>query len=371
MKKIAIVVGTRPEGIKLAPIVTTMRRHFSDQLAPLVIVTGQHEAILHDVLSFFDIHPQVVLTVNRTNPTLSALQSQLMQSLESALIAASPDVVIVQGDTISALAGAIAGYYQRIPVAHVEAGLRSGNIYEPFPEEANRRIITPLAHWHFTPTPKATAALHSEGVYRNVHEVGNTVIDALMHAQHVGWDRPAHQHPWANHHDVGRPMILVTVHRRENWGGGLQRIMAAIQQLVALRDDLDIVWLVHPNPDIREQVTSTLGQTNHVWIYPPASYSELVQLMQLSTIIVTDSGGIQEEAPSLNKPVLVAREVTERMEGVEAGCAILVGTNTSTIVDTVIDLLQSTDRYARMIHQKNPYGDGTASQKILSIIAQS
>ena len=369
MKKIAIVIGTRPEGIKLAPIINAILHDYSDQFVPFVIATGQHEAVLDDVFSFFNIQPDIVLTIDRGNQALSALQAQLIQSLEQVFIAESPDIVMVQGDTISTLAGAIAAYYQKIPIAHVEAGLRSGDIYEPFPEEANRRMVTQLSQWHFTPTPIATAALKSEGIESNVHEVGNTVIDALMHVKNIGFNHPDHQHSWAAQFETGRRMMLVTLHRRENWGAGLDQVMAAAKQLVSTHNDLDIVWLTHPNPDIKQQVNKTLGQTKNIYIYPPANYIELVQLMSLSTMILTDSGGIQEEAPSLNKPVLVARDITERMEGVTAGCATLVGTDSTKIVTEVTKLLNSDEAYRQMVNIVNPYGDGTTSNQILNILA--
>ena len=369
MKKIAIVIGTRPEGIKLAPIIRAIQDHFSNQFTPLVIATGQHDAILNDVFLFFNIHPAIVLKVDRSNQTLSALQSQLVQSLEHVFIAESPDIVMVQGDTSSAYAGAIAAYYQKIPIAHVESGLRSGNIYEPFPEEANRRMITQLSTWHFTPTSIAKDALNSEGIMTNVHNVGNTVIDALKHVKNIGFNHPDHQHSWAKQFDTARRMMLVTLHRRENWGAGLDQVMAAAKQLVSTHNDLDIVWLTHPNPEIKDPVAKTLGQTKNVYIYPSASYIELVHLMSLSCIILTDSGGIQEEAPSLNKPVLVAREVTERMEGVNAGCATLVGTDSTNIVTEVTKLLNSDDAYLQMVNIVNPYGDGTSSKQILNILA--
>ena len=369
MKKIAIVIGTRPEGIKLAPLINCIKNEFNYVFTPLVISTGQHKEILDDVFNFFNITPDITLTIDRSNPTLSSLQSQLVQSLESIFIKESPDIAVVQGDTHSTLSGAMAAFYQKIPVAYVESGLRSGNLYEPFPEEANRKMITQLTKWHFTPTKKAADALKIEGIQDDVYEVGNTVIDALMQAKSSLVKSNNEKHAYIHQHQQNRKMILITVHRRENWGNGLQNIMKAVNQLLSRYEDLDIVWLTHPNPTIKQQVQDALGSTANIYIYPPANYVELVQLMNLSTIILTDSGGIQEEAPSLNKPVLVAREVTERMEGVDAGCAKLVGVDTNTIIQNVSELLESEERYTKMTDVKNPYGDGTTSQQILSILA--
>ena len=369
MKKIAIVIGTRPEGIKLAPLINCIKNEFSHIFTPLVISTGQHKEILDDVFDFFNISPNVTLTIDRKSPSLSSLQSQLVQSLEAIFIKESPDIVVVQGDTHSTLSGAMAAFYQKIPVAYVESGLRSGNLYEPFPEEANRKMITQLTTWHFTPTKKATNALNQEGVKANVFEVGNTVIDAVMQAKNGLIKSSNDDHAYVQQHQQNRRMVLITVHRRENWGNGLQNIMVAVKQLVSRYEDLDIVWLTHPNPTIKQQVEDTLSSTPNIYIYPPANYVELVQLMNVSTIILTDSGGIQEEAPSLNKPVLVAREVTERMEGVDAGCAKLVGVDTNTIIKNMSELLDSEECYSKMTKVKNPYGDGSSSQQILNILA--
>ena len=334
-EKIAIVIGTRPEGIKLAPLINCMKNEFSHAFMPFVISTGQHKEILDDVFEFFNISPDVTLSIDRSHSTLSSLQSQLVQSLESIFIKESPDIIVVQGDTHSTLSGAMAAFYQKIPIAYIESGLRSGNLYEPFPEEANRKMITQLTTWHFTPTEKATRALKAEGIVQHVYDVGNTVIDALMQAKNGLIKSSNNDHAYFQQHQQNRRMILITVHRRENWGKGLQNIIAAVKQLLNCYEDLDIVWLTHPNPAIKQQVEDTLSSTANIYIYPPANYAELVQLMNVSTIILTDSGGIQEEAPSLNKPVLVAREVTERMEGIDAGCAKLVGVDTNTIVKNV------------------------------------
>jgi UDP-N-acetylglucosamine 2-epimerase (non-hydrolysing) len=369
MKKIAIVIGTRPEAIKLCPFINCIKNEFSEIFSPLVISTGQHKEILDDVFNLFNVIPDFRLDIDRTNSTLSSLQSQLVQSLESIFIQETPDIVAVQGDTHSTLSGAMAAFYQKIPIAYIESGLRSGNLYEPFPEEANRKMVTQLTTWHFTPTIKASEALKSEGIVEQVYEVGNTVIDALMMVKKVDDSSSEDGHGYLKRKREGRNMVLITVHRRENWGEGINNVMLAVKKLLGMYDNLDIVWLTHPNPTIKQQVQDMLGTTDHVYIYPPANYKELVQLMGESSIILTDSGGIQEEAPSLNKPVLVAREVTERMEGVDAGCAKLVGVNTDVIVKSIRDLLDSTENYNEMIHVKNPYGDGTTSQQILTILA--
>ena len=370
MKKIAFVIGTRPEGIKLAPLINCMKNEFSDVFTPFVISTGQHTQILDDVFNLFNITPDITLIIDRSNSSLSSLQAQLVQSLEETFIKESPDIVVVQGDTHSTLSGAMAAFYQKIPIAYVESGLRSANLYEPFPEEANRKMITQLTKWHFTPTAKATNVLKAEGVQENVFEVGNTVIDALMYVKSNFIKNNDIAHPYISLRNNNRKMMLITVHRRENWGSGLRHIISAVKQLLVTYKDLDIVWLTHPNPDIVKLVDESLGSTKNVFIYPPVNYVELVQLMNLSTIILTDSGGIQEEAPSLNKPVLVARDVTERMEGVDAGCARLVGTNVDSIVKNVSDLLDSEDCYNEMMGVKNPYGDGTSSSQILNVLSR-
>ena len=369
LKKIAIIIGTRPEGIKLAPIINYAKEYFSDDIEPLVIATGQHNELLTEVFSYFKVSPDYSLKIERKNNLLSELQSSLTQSLEQLFIKEKPDIVMVQGDTISTLAGAMAAYYQKIPIAYVESGLRSGQLYAPFPEEANRLMVTKLSQWHFTPTSTATLALKSEGITKDVYEVGNTVVDAIHFAQKVGFSNDYSFHQWIDKRNKDRKMILITIHRRENWDTEVDNIIAAVKQLAtSYNDHVDFVWISHVNPALADKIKSNLNDVNNIFIYPPANYPQLLNLMMNSDIILTDSGGIQEEAPSMNKPVLVARDVSERMEGVDSGCAKLVGTKKESIISAVTDLLENSDSYNAMIGVNNPYGDGESSRRILEVL---
>ena len=368
-KKIAFVIGTRPEGIKLAPIIHCLKHDYADDLKSLVIATGQHDDLLADVFSFFNIVPDYSLTIVRKNNLLSELLAELIQPLELLFQKEKPDCVIVQGDTLSTLAGAMASFYQQIPIGYVESGLRSEDLYAPFPEEANRLMVTKLARWHFTPTDKASVALKKEGIMDYVYQVGNTVVDAIDYAKAVGFSNDYSQHEWINHRNNNRKMILVTIHRRENWDININNIIKAIHILSEkYYDDLDIVWIAHANPSLSKHIKDKLDSLSNVYIYPPVNYSQLLHLMTYSYFIITDSGGIQEEAPSMDIPVLVARDVSERMEGVELGCSQLVGTNTDTIVDSAITLLTDSLVYNKMRGVPNPYGDGKSSKRILDVL---
>tara|TARA_A100001015_G_scaffold314403_1_gene423767 strand:- start:183 stop:1301 length:1119 start_codon:yes stop_codon:yes gene_type:complete len=369
VKKIAIIVGTRPEGIKLAPIIKRAQTQFKNEIEINVIASGQHEDILNDVFQLFEIKPDIILKIDRKSTLLSEIQSEMIYKLERHFENQKPDIVIVQGDTTTTLSGALAAFYQKIPIAYIESGLRSGDLYAPFPEEAHRRLVTQISTWQFTPTKKATQTLLSEGINKNVYEVGNTIIDALIHIQKNAFKKD--HHDWSKHKINGRKTMMVTIHRRENWGQNLDNILNALKEIAnKFNDTLDIVWVAHPNPMLHQDIKSNTEAIENIHVYPPTNYVKLLHLMSMSYLILTDSGGIQEEAPSFNVPVLVARDVTERIEGIELGCAKLVGTQTETIVKEVCVLIENSDQYKKMTGFRNPYGDGTASQKILNILNQ-
>tara|TARA_A100001015_G_scaffold290469_1_gene363508 strand:- start:1758 stop:2879 length:1122 start_codon:yes stop_codon:yes gene_type:complete len=368
-KKIAFIIGTRPEGIKLAPVINYAKKYFSDDIESIVIATGQHQELLTEVFSFFDIKPDFFFSIERKTNMLSELQASLTQSLENLFVTHKPDIVMVQGDTLSTLAGAMAAYYQQIPIAYIESGLRSGQLYAPFPEEANRLMVTKLAKWQFTPTQKATYALKQEGITEHVYEVGNTVVDAIQFAQAIGFSNDYSYHHWIDKKNKNRKMVLITIHRRENWETELENIILAVKTLSnTYKDHIDFVWISHANPNLAKKIRDRLTNISNIFIYPPANYPQLLHLMQHSFIILTDSGGIQEEAPSMNKPVLVARDVSERMEGVESGCAKLVGTKSNSIIDSVTELIEDKNVYLNMTGVKNPYGDGLSSKRILETL---
>lgn len=364
MKKILFVFGTRPEAIKMAPLIREFQQH-SDSFQVLVCVTAQHRQMLDQVLDFFSIRPDYDLNLMQPNQTLFDITAKGLKGLESVLKDAQPDLVFVQGDTTTAFVGALAAYYLQIPVAHLEAGLRSGNKYSPFPEEANRTMAGHLAEFHFAPTSQAQANLLREGITRNVYVVGNTVIDALL----LGLNILKEKGDWSYQHyfqaiDFDRKIILVTGHRRESFGEPFENICLAIRDLAHTFPEVEIVYPVHLNPNVQETVRRILQDQPNVHLIDPLDYPYLIWLMNRSYLVLTDSGGIQEEAPSLGKPVVVMRDVTERQEGIDAGTAVLVGTNRQKIYDTVSSLLTDPTHYARMAQAVNPYGDGTTSRKI-------
>jgi UDP-N-acetylglucosamine 2-epimerase (non-hydrolysing) len=365
---VALVFGTRPEAIKLFPVIYALRERAALRIS--VVVTGQHRAMLDQVLAVADIKPDIDLNIMVPDQTLDGLTARLLLAVGEAFDADRPDVVIVQGDTTSAMVTALAAFYRKIPVAHVEAGLRTGNNYSPWPEEINRRIISPIASLHFAPTTSAAANLTRENVDPlGIHVTGNTGIDALLltrgRIDKLGELTGAVR-------DVIAPfqaqrIILVTAHRRENFDGGLANIAQAIERL-SKRDDVVVVFPVHPNPRVRKVVDTTLRGRNKIVLLDPLEYVPFVYLMSVATLILTDSGGIQEEAPSLGKPVLVLRDTTERPEGIEAGTARLVGTNAKDIVRETEWLLDDRRHYEAMSGAINPYGDGRASERIANVI---
>lgn len=362
MKRILFVFGTRPEAIKLCPLIQRLRCA-PDRFHIAVCVTAQHREMLDQVLAVFSVTPDYDLDLMLPGQGLTALTARILSALEPVLEAAQPDAVVVQGDTTTTLAGALAAFYRRIPVAHVEAGLRTGDMAQPFPEEMNRVLTTKLTRWHFAPTEGAARALRNEGVSCNdIFVTGNTGIDAVLYvrdrlgsgvASVPGW-------PWL---DPRKSLVLVTSHRRESFGPGFERLMNALARL-ARRPDVQIVYPVHRNPNVTEPAHRLLAGLPNVVLLDPLPYVPFVDLMCRSRLIITDSGGIQEEAPSLGKPVLVLREKTERPEAVEAGTVKLVGTDEERIVKEATDLLEDREEYERMTRIHNPYGDGHACERI-------
>ncbi|MGH6769279.1 MAG: non-hydrolyzing UDP-N-acetylglucosamine 2-epimerase [Xanthobacteraceae bacterium] len=368
--KILVVFGTRPEAIKLFPIIHALKEDPSFNVS--VCVTAQHRQMLDQVLGITDIEPDVDLDLMKPNQSLSQLTSRILRGMDRTLATIRPDRVMVQGDTTTAMVAAISTFYHRIPVDHVEAGLRSGDNYSPFPEEANRKIISSIASLHFAPTRRAADALLRENVpRRQVYVTGNPGIDALIKIK----DRIA---DYGNVRDViddqlpkagdNRRVILVTAHRRENFDGGMERVASAIQML-AQRDDVVVVFPVHPNPNVFGPIQSLLDGQPRVRLVPPLDYLPFIYLLSRADIVLTDSGGLQEEAPALGKPVLVMRTTTERPEGVEAGTALLVGTDPQRITRETMRLLDDHAHYNRMSLAHNPFGDGHASARILDILA--
>lgn len=365
MKRVLIVLGTRPEAIKLAPVVLELRRRAGFDV--IVCSTGQHRQLLDGVLGVFGIVPDLDLKLMALGQTLSELAGRALAQLDRVLVTTAPDIVVAQGDTTTATVAALAGFHRRIPVVHVEAGLRTGDRSRPFPEEVNRRLVGVLADLHLAPTYDAKLNLVHEGIAREAVVVtGNTVIDALQHVCHrldTDPDLASLAVAKLPPIDAAKRMILVTSHRRENFGEGFRNICWALRRL-ATRHDVEIVFPVHLNPNVRGPVVDLLGGQPNVHLLDPLDYLSFVAAMRRSHMILTDSGGVQEEAPSVNVPVLVMREVTERREAIAAGVARLVGTGVGTIVAAASELLDDPRSHARMAVQASPYGDGQAAHRI-------
>jgi UDP-N-acetylglucosamine 2-epimerase (non-hydrolysing) len=367
-ERILLVFGTRPEAIKLLPVYAAL--HADPRFEPLVCVSAQHRDMLDQVLAIAHMVPDFDLDLMRPDQSLDGLTASLLTGLGEVMDRVQPARVLVQGDTATAMAGALAAYYRRIPVDHVEAGLRSGDIYHPWPEEVNRKVIATMASLHFAPTTVSHDALIGEGVPPDrVHLTGNTVIDAL----HWVNGRIA-QHPELaggladlEARFAGKRIIGVTCHRRENHGQGLEAIAAAIAQ-IASRPDVAVIFPVHPNPNVRSVMHAALRGCSNVALIDPLDYPHFVRLLGLADLMLTDSGGVQEEAPALGKPVLVMRETTERPEGVTAGTAKLVGTQTARIVAATHALLDDPAAYQRMARAHNPFGDGQAAHRIVELL---
>lgn len=373
MKRISLVFGTRPEAIKLCPLILALREHGG--FKPHVCVTGQHRELLDQVLKFFQIRPDCNLALMRPSQTLAGLTSRAIAALDVYLADYRPDLVLVQGDTSSAFCAALAAFYRRLPVGHVEAGLRTGQKYAPYPEELNRTLVTRLADYHFAPTPLARANLLRDGVPEDrVFLTGNTVIDALKITVRTVRASPPNilgLPPSLTGGRPGPPMVLITGHRRENFGDGILSICKAIATLAERFRETAFVFPVHPNPNIREPVFRLLKGRPNVHLIEPVSYPAFVSLMDRCRVILTDSGGVQEEAPSLGKPVLVMRAATERPEGAEGGAAQLVAADCEGIVAAVSQLLLDPAAYERMACVMNPYGDGRACQRIVEALART
>ncbi|MBX3513886.1 MAG: UDP-N-acetylglucosamine 2-epimerase (non-hydrolyzing) [Xanthobacteraceae bacterium] len=367
---ILVAMGTRPEAIKLFPVIHALKREPNFDVT--VCVTAQHREMLDQVLSIADIEPDVDLDLMRPNQSLPQITSRILTGIDDVLKEAKPDRVLVQGDTTTAMAAALSAYYRKIPVDHVEAGLRSGDIYSPFPEEVNRKVVGSLASWHFAPTPRAADALIRENVSpERIIVTGNTVIDALLETEkRIGSFRDIKRAIDDELPDPGenRRIVLVTAHRRENFDGGMDRIASAILKL-AENEDVLVVYPVHPNPNVRELMHRALGNHPHVRLLPPLEYVPFVYLLSRCDFVLTDSGGVQEEAPALGKPVLVMRDTTERPEGIDAGTARLVGTDPHQIHAEAMRLLRDRAHYQRMSRAHNPFGDGHASERILDVLA--
>ncbi|MDB5723431.1 MAG: hypothetical protein JWQ16_185 [Novosphingobium sp.] len=369
-KKILIIFGTRPEAIKLFPVVAALKA--DPRFVVKVCVSAQHRGMLDQVLEIAGIVPDHDLDVMQPDQTLDALTATLLVGLGRVMDSEKPDRVMVQGDTATAMTGALAAYYRKIPVDHVEAGLRSGNIYHPWPEEINRKIIGSMASLHFAPTETAATALRRENIAaKRVHVTGNTVIDALEWVTARIAAEPALAAGLAplEARFAGKRIIGVTSHRRENFGGGLEAIAEAVRRIAA-RDDVAIVFPVHPNPNVRRVMDGALAGLANVAMIEPLDYPNFARLLSVAEIMLTDSGGVQEEAPALGKPVLVMRETTERPEGVEAGTARLVGTDADAIVTELFTLLDDKAAYEAMSRAHNPFGDGQASRRIVEILAR-
>jgi UDP-N-acetylglucosamine 2-epimerase (non-hydrolysing) len=367
--KIMVVFGTRPEAIKLFPLVHALEA--DPRFTCVVCVSAQHREMLDQVLDIAGITPDHDLDVMQHDQSLDALTARLLVGLGEVMDAQKPDRVIVQGDTATAMCGALAAYYRKVPVDHVEAGLRSGNIYHPWPEEINRKIIGTMASLHFAPTETSAASLRAENVAADrVHVTGNTVIDALRWVTKKIGSEPALASGLAEleRRFAGKRIIGVTSHRRENFGGGMEGIADAIRRIAA-RDDVAMIFPVHLNPNVRKVMNGALGDLANVALIEPLDYPHFARLLDISEIMLTDSGGVQEEAPALGKPVLVMRETTERPEGVEAGTAKLVGTECDTIVTEISTLLDDKAAYEEMARAHNPFGDGQSARRIVELLA--
>jgi UDP-N-acetylglucosamine 2-epimerase (non-hydrolysing) len=361
------IFGTRPEAIKLAPVVHELARH-PRTFDVKVVVTAQHRSMLDQVLEIFDIKPDVDLDIMRPGQSLTDVSIHALSGIERVLVELRPDVVLVQGDTTTAFVGALAAYYQRIAVGHVEAGLRTKDKFAPYPEEMNRRLVGSLTDIHFAPTRRASENLRSEGVpAKAIHVTGNTVIDALLWAL----ASPKKWHiPLLDRLDDSRRIVLVTAHRRESFGPGFKRICRALAAVAHRNADVEVVYPVHLNPNVRTPVNAILGGRARIHLIEPLEYLPFAHLMERSYLILSDSGGIQEEAPALGKPVLVLRDKTERPEAIEAGTARLVGTDVEKIISLTERLLRSPAAYRRMAHAANPFGDGRASRRIARVLSR-
>jgi UDP-N-acetylglucosamine 2-epimerase (non-hydrolysing) len=367
MKKLIFIFGTRPEAIKMAPVIMKCKKSMS-LLSSINIVTAQHRDILDDILRLFSIQPEYDLNIMRENQSLEDITVRSLKKLSKIIKCEKPDMILVQGDTTTTFIGALAGFYNKIPIGHIEAGLRTYDKYQPFPEEINRKLTTALADIHFSPTKRSAENLIREGVPASkIFITGNTVIDALLEiiSRNYKFKKPLDKIVNNN-----SKLILVTAHRRENLGGPLNNVCLALKEITHTIKNIKILFAVHPNPKVRKIVFNALHHNRNIHLLPPLDYQTFAHIMAKSRLILTDSGGIQEEAPSLGKPVLVLRNKTERPEAVEAGTVKIIGTDTRKIVEETIILLENKDEYGRMAKALNPYGDGKASDRIVQIILE-
>jgi UDP-N-acetylglucosamine 2-epimerase (non-hydrolysing) len=366
LPEVHLIAGTRPEAIKLAPVVAAIRA--AGRFTPVLVASGQHPTMVIQALEAFEQTPDVTLPLTRVTGSQPELMTEIIRGLDGLFASRSPAAVIVQGDTTTALAGAMAAFWRRIPVVHLEAGLRSGDIDSPFPEEANRRLVAQVTAVHLAPTPLAANNLLIEGVPADqIIVTGNTVVDASLYV--AGKKLPFADERLTEVVESGDRIVLVTAHRRESWGEPLERVLAAVRTLVQTHPDIRVVFPSHPNPAVRAQVEAGLGNTERVVITDPLPYEALSRLLSQAYLVLTDSGGIQEEAPSFGVPALVLREVTERVESLHAGCALLLGTDTDRIVAEATDLLANPARRAAMTAAGNPYGDGLAAHRTEQAVA--
>lgn len=367
--KVLIMAGTRPEAIKVAPVIHELRKR--DKITTIVCNTGQHKEMIQQAFDDFDITPDLHLDVMQPNQTLASLSSRLFEKVDQTLKAEQPDWILVQGDTTTVMVSAMCAFYRDIRVGHIEAGLRSFNKWAPFPEEVNREIVSKVADLHFAPTKMAYANLIREGIDPDdVFVTGNTVIDALhlMQNKIKGQEAELLDARILKALQQGKRIVLVTGHRRENLGDGFIEICQAVKELATLYEDVIFVYPVHLNPRVQEPVMKILGNHPRILLLSPLSYKPFMALLNASYMVLTDSGGIQEEAPALGKPVLVMRDVTERPEGVKAGVSKLVGPHSQAIVQHTARLLDNENAYAEMAHAENPYGDGKAAKRIVNAL---
>lgn len=371
MKKVLLVFGTRPEAIKMAPLAIALKA-LNEEFETKVCVTGQHREMLDQVLSLFELEPDFDLNLMKPGQTLADITSGVLTGLNEVFDTWLPDVILVHGDTATTFAASLAAYYHKVQVGHVEAGLRTGDIYSPWPEEANRQLTSVLTQYHFAPTQNSYDNLIKENIdATNIVITGNTVIDALLTVKEKVETDQEMQARFAQQFDLldaSKKLILVTGHRRENFGQGFEDICLALANIAQKNPEVQIVYPVHLNPNVQKPVNELLSGIDNIKLIEPQDYLPFVYLMNKSYLILTDSGGIQEEAPSLGKPVLVMRDTTERPEAVSAGTVKLVGTNPVVIEDSVMELLENQDLYKKMTEAHNPYGDGTACQQIINFL---
>ena len=364
-KKIITIFGTRPEAIKMAPLVKELEKR--EEIESKVCVTAQHREMLDQVLEYFEIKPDFDLNIMKSKQSLTGITNRVLEGLEEVFIKEKPDMILVHGDTTTTFAGALAAFYQQIKVGHVEAGLRTFDKYFPFPEEMNRKLTGSLADLHFAPTKGSKNNLLREGINENdIYITGNTVIDAMLHT--VKEDYKFENEELNKIDYVNKKVIMITAHRRENWGEGIENICTALNKIVEDNNDVELVYLVHLNPVVKDVVHERLGGNDRIHLLPPLDTKETHNLMNKCFMVMTDSGGLQEEAPHLGKPVLVLRDVTERPEAVAYGTVKLVGTDIEKILSEANELIQNREAYEKMSKSVNPYGDGKASERIADAI---